>query len=76
MVPMNVGYSLLNPYVNYNLKKEYSDEERKNMMYTSFLHRTKIDPVDIGVNIENSLFAYIFLLDSKVRISLFFSYLL
>jgi hypothetical protein len=65
MISTNVGYNLLNFYVNSKIKSTYSEEERKNFIRTPFIHRTQFDPVEIGINIENSLFAYVFLLDSK-----------
>jgi len=65
LIPQNFGYSALNPFVHLRVRLKLSQEDRKRMIYPDKRMQINLDPVVLGVNIENSFLSYVFLVDFK-----------
>lgn len=56
---------LLNFYTKSRIRSQYPIEDQKNIITVDGLQHN-LDPAALGINVENSLLPYLFLVDSKV----------
>jgi hypothetical protein len=66
MLPQNVAYLLLNFYTKSRIRRHFSVEDQRNIITADRLVQN-LDPDVLGINVENSLMPYLFLVDAKVR---------